>query len=536
MRIRPFLIILCFSLGLMACEAQEMQAENTPAPFDPLQASIKDLNQGLKEGHWTVREITETYLNQIEKLNLQGPSLHAVISVNPQALEIADSLDRLWAEGKSLGALHGIPVILKDNIESLDKMPTTAGSRALANNYVGRDAPLVAKLRAAGAIILAKANLSEWANFRGQNSISGWSGMGGFTRNPFVLSRNPCGSSAGSAVAVAAGLAPVAIGTETNGSIICPSQTNGVVGLKPTVGLVPGTGIIPIAWSQDVAGPITHTVSDLQLVLSIIAEADPKNPAQLTNWPPVNWTPFWEQQESLPSEPLSGKRIGYFTEALGTDARVDDAFENAKNQLMELGAELFEVSEILKPGTNYASYQVMLYEYHIGLNDYLGRLDSQVPIHSISDLIAFNKQDTVELKYFGQEYLEYALAMDINDTVSYQNNLSLMHRYSRELGIDRIMDSLNLDAIIAPSGSPAWVIDPVNGDHFILSSSSPAAISGYPNLSIPMGMVQGLPIGISIFGRALDESQLLEIASELERQLDVKPRPKFLPQDSGLKK
>lgn len=526
-------LLLSLLISLYACEAQQSEAEQEL--FDPMQASIADLSEGLDSAKWTVRQMVSVYLDRIEAMNHKGPQLHAVISVNPQALAIADSLDRLLSQGIKLGPLHGIPVIIKDNIESLDSMPTTAGSRALAENYTFRDATLSAKLRAAGAIILAKANLSEWANFRGENSISGWSGMGGFTRNPYVLSRNPCGSSSGSAVAVAAGFAPVAIGTETNGSIICPSQSNGIVGLKPTVGLVPGKGIIPIAWSQDVAGPMAKSVEDAMLVLEVIADPDPENPAKIKNWPPQNWSARPSLPAVLPEKPLLGKRIGVYTNSNGKDKRVDSLFSASQEMLRSLGASLVEIEEIFPSSTNYASYQVMLYEYQVGLNRYLNTIDSSIGVNSIPELMAFNEGDSVELHYFGQEYLALAAEVDSTDKETYHRNLKMMHFHSRTNGIDRMMDSLKLDLFIAPSGSPAWMIDPVNGDHYIMSSASPAAISGYPNLSLPMGMVHGLPVGISIFGKAFQESKLMELALIFEKYRGEIPSPQFLKEDQALK-
>lgn len=525
-------LALAFLL-LLGCKTKSTKPKTL---FNPMLITAIELKKGLEEGKWTVREITETYLAQIDSLNTKGPQLHALISVNPDALTIADSLDQLLKEGQLLGPLHGIPVIIKDNIESKDRMPTTAGSRALAENFVNRDSKLAEKLHEAGAILLAKANLSEWANFRGENSISGWSAMGGFTRNPYVISRNPCGSSSGSAVAVAAGMAPLAIGTETNGSIVCPSQANGVVGIKPTVGLVSGKGIIPIAHSQDVAGPIAKTVNDAALLLSVIAEADSSNPANFNNWPPEFWD--WRHVESellAGSPPLEGKRIGVYAPSGGSYPKVDSLFLAAQNDLKQLGAELVAVDEILPQGTNYASFQVMLFEYHQGLNAYFKSLGPESPIQSLEDLIAFNENDSIEMQYFGQEYLLMALARDSTYAKDYKINRDIMHRNSRELGIDLLMDSLKLDVIIAPSGGPAWQIDPINGDHFLMSSSSPAAISGYPNLSTPMGSIMGLPVGLSIFGRVLEESKLIEIALHFEQMKSRREPPKFLNEDLSLK-
>lgn len=527
---RKTILLLFAALLLLGACREPKKGSEVQALFNPLEITALELKAGIAEGKWSIREITELYLAQIEKLNHQGPHLNAIISVNPEALSIADSLDKLWNEGTILGELHGIPIILKDNIESLDAMPTTGGSRALAENFVQRDAEISRLLRKSGAIIIAKANLSEWANFRGENSISGWSGMGGFTRNPYVLSRNPCGSSAGSAVAVASGMAPLAIGTETNGSIVCPSQTNGIFGLKPTVGLVPGRGIIPIAHSQDVAGPMAKSIADLNLVMKVIGQPDPTNPANLKNWPPPAYG-----SANLSGQEMGSKRIGVFHNSRGRYPKVDEVFDQAQADLKKLGYELIPVESILPNGTNYASFQVMLYEYQSDLNAYFQSLGPDAPLNSIEALIAFNEQDSLELAFFGQEYLEMALERTEEDKKSYLENLSLMHRNSRELGLDRIMDSLKLDVIIAPSGGPAWTTDLINGDHYLLGSSSPAAISGYPNVTVPMGSVQGLPIGLSFFGRAYSEGKLLETAYQFEIQENRRAIPMFLTTDPELK-
>lgn len=524
---KVFKYLLGLSLIASACSEEVIRDHPYEPPFDALEWGIFELQDAYAKGSLSIYEATDTYLNRIASMNHEGPKLHAVISVNPEALVIADSLDRMYKAGEILGPLHGIPVILKDNIESLDSMPTTAGSRALSENYVFRDSKVAQKLREAGAIILAKANLSEWANFRGQSSISGWSGLGGFTRNPYVLSRNPCGSSAGSAVAVAAGLAPIAIGTETNGSIVCPSQTNGVVGLKPTVGFVAGARIIPIAHSQDVAGPMAKTVAEVALVMEVLADPDPANPARFENWPPQDWSFALEEGKSL-----EGMRIGIFTAALGEHAGVDSLFAQARRDFSALGAELVEIPELMTSGTGYHSYQVMLYEYNHDLNAYFASLGEKASIGSIQELIEFNKTDSIELLYFNQAYLEQCL--EYTDSDAYEEHLAAMHLGSRKKGIDHYIDSLQLEAIIAPTGSPAWQIDPINGDHHILGSSSPAAISGYPNLTVPMGFDGELPLGISIFGPFLSEQKLLQIGAVYEAKTKHRKVPQFLATDPEL--
>lgn len=486
--------------------------------------SITDLQVGYKDGSLTVESVVQFYLQRIENIDDSGPMLNAVIVTNPNAITRARQLDKELSEGDYRGPMHGVPVLLKDNINTHD-MPTTAGSLALVNSYPLSDAHLVKKLRDAGAVILGKANLSEWANFRGQKSSSGWSGVGGQTKNPYVLDRNPCGSSSGSAAAVAANLCVIAIGTETNGSIVCPSQANGVVGIKPTVGLVSRSGIIPISWNQDTAGPIARSIKDAVICLAALTGLDPKDDKTILSdgYAYNNYIQF------IRSKDLGRMRIGYFTGADGKDSEVDALTEVAVTQMKDLGAEIIEVDQIfLNDEIDYNSFQVMLHEYKDGLNDYFASLGPVAPIKNLTDLIEYNKTDKVEMDFYGQEYLEMALSMEGMESEDYLMHLEAANQGSTVNGIDRVMDALNLDAIIAPTGSPAWKTDHTNGDSFTLGSSSPAAISGYPSITVPMGYVGELPVGLSIFGRQWSEGKLIDIAYLYEQATNHRIEPKYL--------
>lgn len=516
-------------MGLAACSKSPDQVKSISyqTEFKFSEKNIDDIRQGYESKAFTVTEVVQAYLNRIEQIDKKGPSINSIITVNPDALKIAKELDKELKEGKIRGPLHGIPVVLKDNIDTHDKMPTTAGSRALRNSFPLKDSYVAKKLREAGAVIIAKANLSEWANFRGELSSSGWSGLGGQTKNPYVLDRTPCGSSSGSAVAVSANLCMLAVGTETNGSIVCPSQTNGVVGIKPTVGLVSRSGIIPISFTQDIAGPIARTVKDAAIMLGAMVGVDSSD------------SKTWESEgkyytdytKFLKKEGIKGKRIGLYKAPLGINYKVDTLFYQAVNFLKSHGAEIIEIDKIGAPRTGYYSFQIMLYEYKDGLNKYFKSLGENAPIKSLNDLIAFNKQDSVELKYFNQAYLEMASKKDDLNSQEYKKFLSNMLRGSREGGIDSVMNVHHLDAIIAPTGGPAWKIDHVNGDSFQLGSSSPAAQAAYPNITVPMGFVGELPVGISFFGRAWSEPVLIEIAYAYEQGTKHRKMPEFLEND-----
>lgn len=516
------LSILCCLL-VFSCKGQPEGKEYNDFRF--LEYDIRTLQQGYADGRFTIRKVTRAYLDRIKMIDKNGPGLEAFICINPDAMEIAGKLDRERAQGLSRGPLHGIPVVLKDNIDTHDKMPVTAGSRALKDSYPLQDSFIAKQLRDAGAVILGKTNLSEWANFRGELSTSGWSGLGGLTKNPYALTRNPCGSSSGSAVAVSANLTVLAIGTETNGSIVCPAHANGIVGIKPTVGLVSRSGIIPISRTQDTAGPMARTVRDAAICLSALAAADPADRKTMAGKEHMqtDYTAF------LKEDGLSGKRIAYYTAFKGINYKVDTLMDSALAFMRNKGAVIVEVDSILADSTGHYSFEVMLYEYKDGLNNYFESLGPDAPVSDLGRLIAFNKKDSVELKYFNQKYLEMAANKGNTDSPEYKKALSKMLAGSREKGIDRIMDEYDLDAIIAPTGTPAWKTDLINGDSFQFGSSSPAAQSGYPNITVPMGFIGELPVGISFFGRAWSEPLLLEIAYAYEQGSMHRKIPRFLP-------
>jgi amidase len=447
-----------------------------------------------------------------------------VIQINPEAIQIAEALDSEMSEGKFRGPLHGIPVILKDNIDTHDKMFTTAGSLALAGSIADQDSWVAKKLKDAGAVILAKANLSEWANFRGMLSTSGWSGVGGQTKNPYVLDRNPCGSSSGSGVAVSANLCMLAIGTETNGSIVCPSSANGIVGIKPTVGLISRSGIIPISFTQDTPGPMARNLEDAVVSLGLMTGIDSSDIKTFNS----KGKAYRDYTEFLNKDGLQGKRIGLYKRPFGKNYKVDSLTMQAVRIMKSLGAEIIEIDRITQTNVNALSYEVMLYEFKDGLNKYFNSLGEDAPINTLEELIEFNKTDSIELRYFDQDILIMAQEKgDLNSKV-YTDALKNMTKGIQEEGIDKIMDTHELDAIIAPTGSPAWKTDWVNGDHYILGSSSPAAISGYPNITVPMGFVDQLPVGLSVFGRAWSEPVLIEIAYAFEQATKHRKAPKFL--------
>jgi len=488
-----------------------------------LEMDIAQIQQGYKDGSFTVKELVQAYIDRIEAVDKNGQELHSVIMVNPDALQIAEELDKEMKEGKIRGPMHGIPVLLKDNIDTHDKMPCTAGSRALAQSFPLKDSYLAMKLREAGAVIIGKANLSEWANFRGELSSSGWSGVGGQTKNPYDLSRNPCGSSSGSAVAVSANLTMVAIGTETNGSIVCPSNANGIVGIKPTVGLVSRSGVIPISFTQDTPGPMARTVRDAAICLGALTGVDQADGLTLAS----EGKYFTDYTQFLQENALDGKRIGFLTESNGVNYKVDSLMVKAVEYMKSKGAVIVEIDKIADSKMEDYSFQVLLYEYKDGLNKYFKSLGAGAPIKSVEELIAFNKKDSVEMDFYNQKYLDISQAKGDLNSAEYKEALAGMMRGMREDGIDRVMNLHKLDAIIAPSGSPAWKTDHTNGDSFQLGSSSPAALAGYPNISVPMGSVDGLPVGISFFGRAWSEPVLIGIAYAYEVGTKHRMVPKF---------
>jgi len=492
--------------------------------FKFLEQDISQIQQAYKDGSLAVKEVVQAYLDRIEEIDQNGPALHSVIVVNPDAIQIAEALDKELKEGKQISPMFGIPVLLKDNIDTHDKMPTTAGSRALMNSYPLQDSDVAKKLREAGAVILGKTNLSEWANFRGEMSSSGWSGVGGQTKNPYELDRNPCGSSSGSGVAVSANLCLVAIGTETDGSIVCPSHANGIVGIKPTVGLVSRSGVIPISFTQDTPGPMARTVKDAAICLGALVGVDSADSKTLES----EGKYFSDYTQFCKDDGLQGKRIGYYKGKEGINFKVDKVMKEAVEFMKSQGAEIVEINEVYKPEIDDLSFEIMLFEYKDGLNKYFQSLGPDAPIKSVEELIAFNVADSVELDFYNQKYLEMAQAKGDLSLWKYRSTLANMLKGSREDGIDKVMNENKLDAIIAPTGGPAWLTDHTNGDSYHLGSSSAAAQAGYPNITVPMGFVEGLPVGISFFGRAWSEPVLIEIAYSYEQGTKHRQVPQFL--------
>ena len=504
-------------------------AEQPVTDFELDEVTVRELQAGMEEGRFTARGITELYLARIEAIDKDGggrPGLHSIIEVNPEALDIAEALDGERKQTGARGPLHGIPVLLKDNVGTADRMTTTAGSLALEGSIPPMDSFVAERLRAAGAVLLAKTNLSEWANFRSTRSSSGWSARGGQCRNPYVLDRNPCGSSSGSGAATSANLGAVSIGTETDGSIVCPSNANGLVGVKPTVGLVSRSGIVPISRSQDTAGPMTRTVEDAAILLSVLAGVDPRDPATSASEGrgESDYTRF------LDANGLSGKRLGVARQLFGFHSAVDRAMEAAIAEMKRLGAEVIDPVE-LSSGDELgdSELEVLLYEFKADLNLYLAELGDRAPAKTLSDVIAFNEANRErEMPYFEQELFLRAEEKGPLTDQAYLDALAKNQRLSRADGIDKALRQHQLSAIVAPTGGPAWTTDLVNGDHFSGGSSTLAAVAGYPNVTVPAGDVQGLPVGISFFGAAWSEPVLLAIAYAFEQATKFRRKPGFL--------
>ena len=489
---------------LTAMLAAFVQAPPPPSTFPLEEATANRLQEWMTTGRYTSRQLTEMYLRRIEEIDRNGPALHAVIETNPDAVSIAESLDAERKAKGPRGPLHGIPVLIKDNIDTADRMLTTAGSLALEGTRPAKDAGLVTRLRAAGVVILGKTNLSEWANFRSTHSTSGWSGRGGLVKNPYALDRNPCGSSSGTGAAIAANLAAIGVGTETDGSIVCPSGANGLVGIKPTVGLISGSGIIPISRSQDTAGPMARTVADAALLLAAMAEAPPAG----------------GYVSALEPGALKGARIGvarkqYFGYSSAADALVNQAIADMKAQ----GAVIVDPADIPTASQMDAcENEVLQFEFKAGLNAYLAARGPSSTVHTLADLIAFNNRERArEMPYFGQELLLNAQKRGPLTSPAYRAAQAKCRRLAREQGIDLVLRKDHLDAIVAPTGSPAWTTDLVNGDHFTGASSTPAAVAGYPSITVPAGEVFGLPVGISFIGTARSEAKLIGLAYAYEQ-------------------
>jgi amidase len=481
------------------------------------EATIDDLGRRMRDGEVSSHELTGAYIDRIERLDAGGPGLRSVIAIAPDALDIADALDAERGEERVRGPLHGIPVLVKDNIETAGALATTAGSLALGEARARRDATLVERLRAAGAVVFGKANLSEWANFRSTRSTSGWSAVGGQCRNPYALDRNPCGSSSGSGVAVAANLCAVSIGTETDGSIVCPSTHNGIVGVKPTLGAVSRAGVVPISHTQDTPGPMTRTVADAAVVLAAIVGRDERDDA----------TRDLAGAFARRTDGLSGLRVGAARNLAGFHAAVDRRFEDALAALRGLGAEVVDVEVPHADELEEPELQVLLFEFKADLDAYLASATG-ASVRSLAEAIAFNEAHRDrEMPFFGQEIFEQAVEKGPLTEVAYLEALATCGRLARDEGLDVALR--DADVLVAPTGGPAWLTDHVNGDHYVGGNSSPAAIAGYPSVTVPMGGVRGLPVGLSFIGRPWTDMDLLAVADAFERETLHRAAPTFAP-------
>lgn len=498
--------------------------QNQPFEFD--EATVDRLQQSFAQGSLTSRALTEKYLGRIAAMDKQGPGINAIIELNPDALAIAEQCDRERKQRASRGPLHGIPILIKDNVDTADKMMTTAGSLALVGQHAPKDSFVAQKLRAAGAVILGKTNLSEWANIRSSHSTSGWSGRGGLTRNPYALDRNPCGSSSGTGAAVSANFCAIGVGTETDGSVVCPSSSNGLVGIKPTLGLISRSGIIPISHSQDTAGPMARTVRDAAILLGALAGADPNDPATAegANHIHPDYTKF------LDPDGLRGARLGVARKYFGFNDELDRLFDDHLKEMQKRGAVLVDPADLETHGKfDDTELTVLLYELKADLNAYLKSRGPDCPVRNLKEIIDFNEANRAkEMPYFGQDLFVKAEEKGPLTTKEYTDALAANHRLSRADGIDALMDKHKLDAILAPTGGPAWLTDLANGDHSGGGSSNAAAVAGYPDITVPAGFVFGLPVGISFFGRAWSEPVLLKIAYGFEQSFKARKPPEFL--------
>ncbi len=500
---------------------------SSAADLDPIkieEATILQLQDRMKSGEITARALTEAYLNRIDAIDKQ---INSVIEKNSEALDIAELLDRERKQKGARGPLHGIPILIKDNIDTADRMKTTAGSLALLESKPKQDAFVAQKLREAGAVIIGKTNLSEWANIRSSHSTSGWSGRGGQTKNPYALDRNPCGSSSGSGAAAAANLCVAAIGTETDGSIVCPSSTCGLVGIKPTLGLVSRSGIIPIAHTQDTAGPMTRSVSDAAIILGALTGIDPRDSA--TN--ESKGKMLTDYTKFLDPNGLRGARIGVHRKSFGFNDAVDEMMNGLIKIMKERGAVIVDPADLTIPPEFFETeLGVLLYELKADLNTYLSTLGPTAPMHSLKEIIDFNEKNREkEMPFFGQDLFIKAEAKGPLTSKEYLDAVKKNKTLAREKGIDIVIQKNKLDALIAPTGGPAWLTDYVNGDHFSGGYSSASAVAGYPHITVPAGYVSGLPVGISFFASAYSEPTLIKLAYSFEQATKARRAPKFLP-------
>jgi len=509
-----------------AAESQPGAPAPEVNPFELDEITIAELQEGMNSGKFTAQSLAEKYTARISEIDKRGPGLNSIIELNPDALSIAEALDQERKAGGPRGPLHGIPVLIKDNIATADRMMTTAGSLALVGAKAPKDAFVAQKLRAAGAVILGKTNLSEWANIRSSHSTSGWSGRGGLTKNPYALDRNPCGSSSGTGAGISANLAAIGIGTETDGSIVCPASSNGIAGIKPTVGLVSRAGIIPISHSQDTAGPMCRTLRDAAILLSALAGADPDDAATAVSAGKLQ--PDYAQY--CDPDGLKGARIGVARKYFGFNDAVDAIMEQALDVMKKHGATLVDPADIETFGKfDDTELLVFMYELKADLNAYLARLGPSAPVHTLKEIIDFNERNRQkEMPHFGQDLFLKSEAKGPLTEKEYLDALAKNRQLTRTEGIDALMDKHHLDAIVAPTGSPAWLTDLVNGDHAAGGSSNAAAVAGYPNVNVTAGFISGLPVGISFFGRAWSEPMLIKLAYAFEQATKARQAPKFL--------
>jgi amidase len=495
-------------------------------PFELDEITIADLQDGMKSGKFTAHSLVEKYSARIDGIDKHGPSINAIIELNPDALLIAEALDQERKAKGPRGPMHGIPVLIKDNIDTADKMMTTAGSLALLGSKALRDSYVAQKLRSAGAVILGKTNLSEWANIRSSHSTSGWSGRGGLTKNPYALDRNPCGSSSGTGAGISANLCAVGIGTETDGSIVCPSSSNGLAGIKPTVGLVSRSGIIPISHTQDGAGPMCRTIRDAATLLSALTGVDPGDSATAASAGKshTDYTQFCDPNG------LKGARIGVARKYFGFSDAVDALMEQALDAMKQQGATLIDPADIETLGRfDESELLIFMYELKADLNTYLAGLGANAPVRTLKDIIDFNERNhQKELQHFGQDLFVKAEAKGPLTEKAYLEAIEKNHQLARTEGIDATMDKFHLDAIVAPTGGPAWLTDLITGDHFAGGSSNAAAVAGYPNINVTAGFISGLPVGISFFGRAWSEPTLIRLAFAFEQAAKARQAPRFL--------
>jgi amidase len=507
--------------------AKTAPANPPPAVFELDELSVGELQAGMASGKFTANSLAKKYLDRIAEIDKHGPTINSVIELNPDALSIASDLDKERKAKGPRGPLHGIPVLIKDNIDTHDRMTTTAGSLALGGSSPLQDSAVAKKVREAGAVILGKTNLSEWANFRSSHSSSGWSGRGGQTKNPYVLDRNPCGSSSGTGAAVAANLSAIGIGTETDGSVVCPSNANSLVGIKPTVGLISRAGIIPISHSQDTAGPMCRTVTDVAILLGALTGVDSRDEATKAS----AGKSFADYTKFLDANGLKGARIGIHRTGFGFNDAVDKLMNDCIDIIKKRGAVIVDPADIPTAGKfDDSELEVLLYEFKADLNSYLAALGPGAPVKSLKEVIDFNEQyRDREMPYFGQDLFIKAQAKGPLTEKAYRDALAKNQRMSRKEGIDFVMDKNKLDALIAPTGGPGWTTDWINGDHFTGGYSTSSAVAGYPHITVPAGYVFGMPVGISFFGRAWSEATLIKFAYAFEQATKARRAPQFLP-------